>query len=91
MKLREENKLGSIQNYITVRKLNDMIVLKLFNKMLELKENGCSEKVLARVLRCVASFAFYLADDMMNVERESRLCVCLPTQTRPTSAQFLAP
>ena len=70
MKLREENKLGSIQNYITVRTLNDMIVLKLFNKMLELKENGCSEKVLARVLRCVASFAFYLADDMMNVERD---------------------
>ena len=91
MKLREENKLGSIQNYITVRKINDMIVLELFNKTLQLKENGCSEKVLARVLRCVASFAFSLADDMMNVETQSLLCVCELTQTRPTSTQFLAP
>ena len=39
-------------------------------EMLELKENGCSEEVLARVLHCVASFAFSLADDMMNVERD---------------------
>ena len=38
--------------------------------MLELKENDCFEKVVARVLRCVVSFAFYLADDMMNVERD---------------------
>ena len=30
MKLREENKLGSMQNYKTVRKLNEMIVLKMF-------------------------------------------------------------
>ena len=47
--------------------------------------------VLARVLRCVASFAFSPAGDMMKVERDPA-CVCLRADADVTDAHAaLAP
>ena len=55
------------------------------------KELSTMAGVLARVLRCVASFAFPPAGDMMKVERDPA-CVCLRADADVTDAHAaLAP
>ena len=50
---------------------------RIYGKLIKFLMSG----VLAQVLRCVASFAFSPADDMMNVERDTA-CVSASRRRR---------